>query len=169
MRIDANPIQLLREVFRPLPPTAEIDAPEGDEKDSVLDAIVISDMARILAEQKDEAESAELKENEAAESAEENRIDRFDSDEDNAPAAGATTTAAIGTPGKSNAPRLTFASDGDEDGEDNAFISASAQREEAAQKAEAQAETEADADAEAEAAADQDTERQPTISLEQSA
>ncbi|CAM2005539.1 hypothetical protein [Acanthopleuribacter pedis] len=67
MRIDANPIQLLREVFKPLPPTAELDAPEGeDNKDSVLDAVVISDMARILAEQKDEAQTAETEEAERA-------------------------------------------------------------------------------------------------------
>lgn len=161
LRIDANPIQLLREVFRPLPPTAEIDAPEGDEKDSVLDAVVISDMARILAEQKDEAETAELKENKASEADEENSIDSFDSDEETA------TNAALAAPETpaSTAPRLSFESESDLDSENTALINTSTESEEPTQEVEEDTESVA----EAETAVEEETEPQLTISLEQSA
>ncbi len=162
MRIDANPIQLLREVFRPLPPTAEIDAPEGDEKDSVLDAVVISDMARILAEQKDEAETAESKENEAAKLDEENSINFLDDEEESA------TPAVVG-PSTPNSPQLTFESDSAEESTDSTLNNAAGQSEEAAQAVEEDTEPEPEPVAETQTVADEETETPLTISLEQSA
>ena len=88
MKVDSNPIQLLREVFKPLPPTAKVGE-DGEEAQSVLDSVVISDLARILAEQ--ESDRADL------ETEEEARASASESDEPEAGSGVAVEADAEGT------------------------------------------------------------------------